>query len=159
MLCHMLKFGGTAQQRVITSSQSWFYWVVVMAEVMIVIKILLQMALGLQTTVNSGYVKDSSLPKAVWKGLPIIPIVSKESFAFENYRSSRRQRWTLDLHLLLHLHYDVFDTSRRSPLGGINMETYKMEFIRGKVVGNVLEVFHSSSTNTNFIIAGCIKQR
>lgn len=36
-----------------------------MAEVMTVIKIMLQMALGLQIIVNSGYVKDKSLPKTV----------------------------------------------------------------------------------------------
>lgn len=89
--------------------------VVVMEELMAVIKIMLHMAPGLQTTVNSGHVKDRSrsLPKAVWRGLPIISWRNKKSFTCENYRACRTVIGLESLLFLLSI-YGAFDVCRSS---------------------------------------------
>ena len=84
MLCHTLEFDGTAQYRAITQVGDGFYRVVVMTEVMTVIKIMLQMALSLQNTFNSGYGKDESPQRLSGRGCPSFLVLSKETFVSGN---------------------------------------------------------------------------
>ena len=112
-----------------------------MAEVMAVINIMLT-AMGLQTT--GHWSRTGHFQKLSGRDYTSVLVLSKESFASENYRGSLESAISCIYIVVLLIFPDDLPQVR------IKVDSHKPEFIHRKVAGNILGMFHSKFNKYKF---------